>query len=352
MTDEAQKLQQAVAEGIITPDQANKLREFWQRDAVPEPVPEQEEERSTPMSKFLYYLGALIVIGAMSWLMNRAWDSFRGMGLFGIAAGYAAVFCGMSRYFRRKSTVLSGLFVVMAVCMTPLAVFGLQAGLNVWPYQYPGGYTSFYRYIRGGWFSMEVATIAAGIISLRYSRIPFAMLPIAFTLWYVSMDITPILTGGDLHWTARKQVSILFGLAMIAGALAVERRQKIDYAKWLYIFGAITFWSGLSLLRSDSELSKFVYCLINVAMMLVGVLLDRKVFLVFGGIGFFGYLGYLSWNVFRNSLAFPFALTALGLAIVFLGWAYHRHYNAIQRQVRQFTPEFLRELLPPSRRNP
>ena len=336
MTTEEQKLRQAVAEGIITPDQANKLRELWREDVAPTPAP--TEEPGTRMSRFLYYLGAMIVIGAMSWLMNTAWDAFRGFGLFGIAAGYAAVFCWLARYFRPKSTVLSGLFVVMAVCMTPLGVFGLQAGLNVWPYENPGAYKDFYRYIRGGWFAMEVATLVAGLVSLRYSRIPLAMMPIAFTLWFMSMDIAPILAGGDFNWTVRKQVSIVFGLAMLAAALAVERRQQIDYAKWLYIFGAMTFWGGLSLLRSDSELSKFIYCLINVAMMFCGVLLDRKVFLVFGGVGFFGYLGYLSWRVFRHSIAFPFALTVLGLSLVYLGWIYHTKYDVIQRHVRKLVP--------------
>ena len=342
------KLQQGVEAGIITQAQADLLQRLWQEESATEPVP---AERSAPMSKFLYYLGALIVIGAMSWLMNTAWEQFRGFGLLAIAAGYAAVFSWLARYFRQKSTVLSGLFVVMAVCMTPLGVFGLQAGLNLWPYEDPGSYRSFYRYIRGGWFSMEVATIAAGLLSLRFSRIPFAMAPIAFTLWFMSMDIAPLLMGPDYNWNMRKQVSLVFGLIMLAAATVVERRQQVDYAKWLYIFGAIAFWGGLSLLRSDSELSKFIYCLINVFMMLCGVLLSRKVFLVFGGIGFFGYLGYLSWDVFKNSIAFPFWLTVLGLAVVYLGWVYHNKYEAIQRFVRGITPQFILTLLPKDRRD-
>jgi hypothetical protein len=346
------KLQQGVEAGIITQAQADLLQRLWQADSLAEQLPQPpQEERSAPMSKFLYYLGALIVIGAMSWLMNTAWEQFKGFGLFFIAAGYAAVFCYLARYFREKSTVLSGLFVVMAVCMTPLGIFGLQAGLNLWPYAEPGSYHSFYRYIRGGWFTMEIATIAVGVLSLRYSRIPFAMAPIAFTLWFVSMDIAPILTGPDYNWNLRKQISLVFGLIMLMSAAWVERRQQVDYAKWLYIFGAITFWGGLSLMRSDSELSKFGYCLINVVMMFCGVLLNRKVFLVFGGMGFFGYLGYLSWNVFKNSIAFPLWLTVLGLAGVYLGWVYHNKYEKIRRFVRDKTPQFILDRLPPERRD-
>ena len=343
MNSDEQKLIQGIDNGIITQEQANRLLVLWRQEAPAESV---SGESGAPMSKFLYYLGAMIVIGAMSWLMNTAWDIFRGFGLFAIAAGYAAVFCWLARYFKQKSTVLSGLFVVMAVCMTPLGVFGLQAGLNIWPYEEPGAYKSFYLYVRGGWFMMEIATIATGIFSLRYSRIPFAMAPIAFTLWFMSMDITPIIAGTDYNGDVRKQVSIVFGLVMLGIALAVERQQQIDYAKWLFIFGAIAFWGGLSLLQSESELSKFIYCLINVAMMFCGVLLNRKVLMVFGGIGFFGYLGYLSWSVFQNSIVFPFSLTVLGLAVVYLGWVYHKKYDAIQRHVRKSMPQFILELLP------
>ena len=363
MDVEQRKLRQGVEAGIITRDQADRLEELWRQETDAAETPDAAEtampmaetetpagaEAGQPFSRFLYYLGALIVIGSMSWLMNTAWEQFRGGGLVAIAVGYAAAFCALARYFRTRSQLLAGLFVVMAVCMTPLAVFGLQVSLNVWPYKYPGSYPDFYRYIRGGWFPMEAATLVAGVYSLRYSRIPFAMAPVAFTLWFLSMDIAPILGGADFDWTFRKKVSIAFGLLMLAAALWTERRQRVDYAKWLYIFGAVTFWGGLTLLRSDSELSKFLYCLVNVLLMFCGILLERRVFLVFGGIGFFGYLGYLSWSVFRNAIAFPFLLTLLGLAVVGLGWAYHRKYAAVQRFVLRITPPFLLNLLPPKR---
>jgi hypothetical protein len=250
---------------------------------------------------------------------------------------------------REKSAVLSGLFVVMAVCMTPLAVFGLQSEWGAWPFDEPGRYRDFYRYITGGWFPMEIATLAAGILSLRYSKIPFAMAPIAFTLWFMSMDIAPIFAGADYNSDIRQKVSIVFGLCMVAGAFLIDRRDRVDYAKWLYIFGAVTLWGGLSLLQSDSELSKFLYCLINVGFMFAGVLLERRVFVVLGGIGFFGYLGHLSWTVFASSFAFPFVLTALGLLLVYFGWIYHKKYEDVQRMVYRMTPAAIRNMLPQNR---
>jgi hypothetical protein len=40
---------------------------------------------------------------------------------------------------------------------------------------------------------MEVGTVAAGLVALRYFRFPFLTAPIAFALWFMSMDLTPLI---------------------------------------------------------------------------------------------------------------------------------------------------------------
>lgn len=348
MKQPEEKFREAVDRGVITPNQAEQLVQLWSEDG-PEMLPQAEPAESN-FSRFLYYLGTLIVISAMGWLMNTVWEQSRGAGLFGIAAAYAAGFCGAGWYLRKKSTVLSGLFIVMAVCMTPLAVFGLQTEFGIWPFQEPGRYRNFYHYVKGGWFPMEMATLAAGLVSLRYGKIPFAMAPVAFVLWFISIDIAPALAENGYSNYLRQQVSIAFGLFMIVAALYVDRRSRIDYAKWLYIFGAITFWGGLTMLRSDTELSKFIYCLINAGLMGAGILLNRRVFVILGGVGFFGYLGHLAWRVFENSLLFPFVLSGLGLLVVYLGWLYHKKYETVQQWVQRLIPASIRSALPKERR--
>jgi hypothetical protein len=78
--------------------------------------------------------------------------------------------------------------------------------------------------------------------------------------------------------------------------------------------------------------------------------LDRKVFVVAGGLGFFGYLGHLSWSVFANSFAFPFVLTGFGLLVVYAGWIYHRKYAVVQQLVDSLTPTAIRNILPQNRK--
>jgi hypothetical protein len=222
-------LADAADKGIITPTQAQELWRFLQEE-----ISAEQAAEGSSLSKFFYYFGALIVIGAMGWFMNTTWEQFGGAGLFAIAVVYALAFIMASRHFAEKAQVLSGLFIVMAVCMPPLGMYGLQKWLGLWPHGYPGVYRSFHIWVKSGWFTMEIATLVAGLIGLRFARIPFAMAPVAFILWYISMDVTPILFGKDNYWTYHKYVSIAFGLGMIALAFFIDRRREIDYARSLF----------------------------------------------------------------------------------------------------------------------
>jgi hypothetical protein len=74
-------------------------------------------------------------------------------------------------------------------------------------------------------------------------------------------------------------------------------------------------------------------------------ILGRRVFAVFGGLGIAGYLGHLSWSLFKDSLVFPFALSALGLAIIWIGVLWQRNEARWAASLRGFVPNALRELI-------
>jgi hypothetical protein len=184
------------------------------------------------------------------------------------------------------------------------------------------------------------------VLLWRY-RLPFLVMPVAVTLWYMSMDLAPFLFDAEVGWEARKLVSLWFGLLMVLLAFWVDIRARFekDFAFWLYLFGVLAFWGGLSLMNSDSELGRFMYLCINVALIVVGAVLSRRVFAVFGGLGIASYLGYLAYRVFSDSLLFPFVLTVIGLAIIYLGILWQRHEAKLSAGLRASLPGALRELI-------
>ena len=333
-------LDQAANREIITREQADQLWTLF-----------SEQGEQTPSFRFthiLYYFGGLIAIGAMSLFMTLSWESFGGWGLLMIALLYAGAGLWLTEFFlhRRDLSIPAGLTATFVVVLTPLAVFGFQAGMGWWSDDHE--YRDYHRYIDWSWLFMELATLASGAVMLWRYRLPFLVMPVAVTLWYMSMDLAPFLVGEEyVSWELRKLVSLWFGLLITLLAFWVEVRNQSsrDFAFWLYIFGVAAFWGGLSLMGSDSEWSKLLYCLINIAMILTGAILAKRVFVVFGGLGVAGYLGHLAYEVFENSLLFPVALTFIGLAIVWLGIIWQRHEQRVSDQLRRLLPVPLGELI-------
>lgn len=334
-------LDAAVARSILTGDQADELWKFL-----------RDSGKDTPGFRFahvLYYLGGVVAIAAMTLFMTKGWERFGGTGIFAIAAVYLVIALVLTTYLQRRAhPVPAGLTGALAVALVPLAVYGAQVMLGYWP-ETTMGYRDYHYRIDWRWLMMEFATLIAAAAMLQRLRLPFMTMPLAVTLWYMSMDIVPFLYGDERwDWELRKYVSVWFGLAMTLVAFWIDvrsRKENKDYAFWLYLFGVLTFWGGLSLLDSGSALGKFLYLCINVAMIFIGAVLGRRVFAVFGGIGVAIYLGDLAGKVFRDSMLFPLALSLIGLGVVGIGILWQKREDTISRRLRAFLPDDLRELI-------
>ncbi len=341
VTSEA--LGQAVEQGILSKEQADRLWSFLEARDTPAPPPVRSRFTFTNV---LYYFGGMLAIGAMSMFMTIGWQAFGGWGIADIAVAYAAGALWGSWYLARKNLPTpAGILATLAIVLVPLAIYGIQEGMGLWPVARP--YRDYHYWVDARWAVMELGTLAAGAIILYFYRQPFAVMPIAVTLWYMSMDFAPLLAGGmDAGWKIRKVVSMVFGLAMLAVAVYVDlrSRRRPDYAFWLYIFGTFSFWGALSWSDSGSQLGKFLYALLNVALIFAGAAIARRVFTVCGALGLFGYLGYLSYSVFKDSILFPLALTGLGLALVALGIWWQRHETEIRASLAGMLPGALRQL--------
>jgi hypothetical protein len=339
-------LQTAVANQVLTTAQAERLWDFFAARTSARP------QFDAP--HVAYYAGAVIVLGAMGWFITEAWDGLNGFAVTLIAAAYAFAFWRAGEALWKSGlTTPGGLLFTLAVWMVPLAIHGLERGLHLWPQGDPGSYRQYFQLVKASWILMEVGTIAAGVLAIWFRPFPFLTFPITFALWFMSMDLTPMIFGRNAYsWDERRWVSVLFGLAILLAAYLVDLRSRLrqDFAFWGYLFGVVAFWGGLSMMDSGDEVAKFVYCLINIALIIVSVLLRQRVFLVFGALGALGYLGHLSYRVFKDSLMFPVVLTMLGILLIYLGVLSRRHSRVIAEYLQALLPEGLQELIPPRAR--
>jgi hypothetical protein len=303
------------------------------------------------LAHVLWYAGALIVIGAMGLFSTLAFTNMGGQALTATAVVYAVIFAIAGHYLwvHRDLRVPGGLLITIAVSMAPLAVYGVQDAMGAWgQFGRPGTVRDFYVWIKGSWLPMEIAAITAALLALWRYRFPFLVMIIAFSLWFMSMDLTPWIFGREqFTWDERRVVSLWFGLAVLVVAYLVDRKPRGgDYGFWLHLFGLTAFWCGLSLTNSGSEIGKLIYALLNVGLLLLSVVLARRVYAVFGTLGIAGYLSHLSYAVFKDSMLFPFALSLIGVAVIAAGLLYHRNQAAIASWLERNLPDVLLRLRP------
>ena len=332
-------LSDAVNKNIITTEQAERLHGYL--SDLPDTT-----GPAFNFTNILYYLGGLMAIGAMTLFMNLGWESFGGWGIFFISLAYATAGLKLANLFQEKGyTIPAGICATFTVALTPLAIYGLQQALGVWPDNTV--YQAYHTQIKWHWLYMELGTLIAGLMIARQYPYPFLVMPIAVTLWYLSMDVAIMMMGNTYDFESRLLISMYFGLLMICTAFWVDIRAqgKVDYAFWLYIFGVITFWGGLTAQDSNSEFAKFIYFCINLCMIVVGVVIIRRVFVVFGAAGACLYPGHLAQEVFADSWLFPMALSAIGLLIIYLGVIWQKNEQVLTQKVRSFLPHPLQAFL-------
>ncbi|MBC7542576.1 MAG: hypothetical protein H7338_07590 [Candidatus Sericytochromatia bacterium] len=295
-------------QGHLSQEQATGLRTALQaRRGAARLVEPALRPAWSPRFDFLnvaYYFGALLVMGAMGFFMTLGWEAFGGGGIAAIAVAYAAAFvlAGRRLWYKHQLYVPGGLLITMAVAMVPLATYGIQRALNVWPDADPGNFREFHQWVKGGWFTMEIVTVLAAGAALRWFRFPFLVAPIAFCLWYMAMDATPLIAGANFTWLDRGWVSLGFGIATIASGVIAEKKVHRDFGFWLYLFGQLAFWGGLTTVAGWHEGHGWVTSGLRIllgglglAAVIGGTRTRHPVFTVFGVYAVLQYIGYLAW---------------------------------------------------------
>ena len=321
-------LREAAQDGIISDFDPEHLIEWADQRSVTTTktaVTSPEQAKGFNLVTIAYYFGAMLMISACAWFLGDKWQLLGSRGVLATTLIYFAVAVAVGLWLRGKGYIVGGgLLITVAVCLVPLITYSVEDLLGYWPAQPPGQYKDFYPYIRGAWIVMELATMVVALIALLYVRFGFLTAPLAFSLWFFSMDLAAWILGRDsLSWNENAWISVAVGVATMAVGYGLEKTlhtrgepRSQDFAFWCYLFGLMAFWGGLTSMESTSEFRRVRYLMVNLGLVGVSLMLKRSVFLVFGAIGVHLYLGHLAYEVFKDSFLFPFALALLGLSLI------------------------------------
>lgn len=327
----------ASSQGLLPAAQVSNLwRALVDRTSV------ARTESKFDLVNLAYYGGAAIVLIAMAIFMGLITAQYQAPALVLTSAVYGAAFIGLGThlFFRKNLRVPGGLMFTLAVSLTPVLLFGIMSQKG------------FADLNSSNQLVLEIATIAASLVALTFVRFPFLTMPLFAALWFMSMTVTGMVanhSGGFFWGNEQLVVSMIFGAAMTATSLAVDRRTTEDFSFWGYLFGVSSFWLSYTFFDKSGDLGMLGYFGVNVALMLASVLLQRSIFLAAGALGSTGYLFWLSYDKFQNSMLFPIALSLVGLGVMTVGILYHKNKARVDAAIMSILPSGLIRSLPHNR---
>jgi hypothetical protein len=221
--------------------------------------------------------------------------------------------------------------------MAPLAMYALLRWTGLWTpeldslcrqREHP------FAVCQGQPLAIEFAVVAAALFAMRAMAFAPFMIPIAVVGITLPERLLrewapgPVIDGAGMGWRWVMVASVL-----AAAAYLVDRRRRgEDYGFWLWIAVAVATWFGCMMIFQVDRSLRWYLAPASLLVITASVLLRRRVLLVVGLFGVFGFLAWLAFDVFKLTTAFPLVLATIGVSIIVLTvWVQKRFPEAIKR---------------------
>lgn len=322
-------LASALAEGVLSPDQLDRLRamEDARADAAALEPPDEEKLRFiTGFGDIFVTIGILLFFSAFLMLDMSSRLPLPGVGLWALIAAMA---WGLAEYFTRRRRMALPSIVLMLVFCCAVAKAAVWAGILL---GFPLG--SFRGVIPRGPAALLAGVAAAAAAGLHYRRFHVPATPAAGAAALVCVAIVAATTlapgAADVFL---KWLLLAAGIVIFALAMAIDARDPLrvtrdtDIAFWLHLLAAPlivhTVVGGLWQGTDSDTWTSLATLAVFLALGLVAVLVNRRAILVAG----LAYAGFAFGSLIAASgaeggLSFRLTLLVLGGFILLLsaGW--------------------------------
>ena len=332
-------LEQALARGLITPDQHASLTVLADTGGAST----GELPRGFNWVTVAYALGGLLVVFAGGWFLAQRWLHLGPTGVLLVVLLYATIAAVGSRWLERHVfPEAAGIAAMVAVALTPVAVWAAQSSTGWWPAETWGRpyYPDYPAAEASRWLIAELATILAGLLVLRRRTWSAVVFPVAVALFGLVMhlpravfELTPLMERWLLLTGALLVCAIADTTDRLVPRDGVPGRGDVAFPLWLTglaaLFVAIlSMWPVAGALRHGLPV-------LALAAVWAALITGRRTHLVFGIGAIFMYLFYLAAEVFRSTAYFPIALAVTGGALLALTVWLQRRFPALSAHLAQ-----------------
>ena len=338
-------LERGVARGIITADQRDALLAIERE----EPAPAIEVRRGFNAITVAYWTGGIAVLCAFAWFLISRWEMLGPGGVLAVSIVYALLLVVMARVlwtngFRHAAEVTT----VLVVGMTPILTWSLLA-LTGWWEQFPvlprGGVAiGEFDWENVRWLPIDLATILAALVAWRQVRFGVLALPVALALSALGAHGASLVIEPAIANELGSRLAMLAATLQLSIGYALDRRDRggEDYALWFYATGLV--WAAVSIVQfigDNRAIAVHAMLFVSVLFAVAALRLRRPLFLAAATAGFFGYLAYLTFDVFRRTLGYPILLATSGLVVILLAIWFQRRFPDLQERMSRPGPRVI-----------
>lgn len=355
---------QAAQEAGIDTTQSKALWELLcQRETIASDErvqPAESESKHFDIAHLMLYLGTVLVCSALAWILFLVGDDTGGVAWGSIcllAALYLLGFCAAGVMLERAGWKTPGhLMFTIAVCLLPLLVASGLRALGIWPVdEFDSTHTAVERVFFWEWLLVGIATMIAAIIVFARSHFHLLMIPALGGLYLVTGVLWVAATGGGAEFEGGVVAAFHFLTALMAFAVGywLDRRRLRASGFWAHLatctsvaimFGGL-FELGYSVDSGFDGVIWILLILVSLLGLLVGVLFQRVTYLVWGSIGIFCFVCWLSGKV-ADGVLLPLIIGAAGLLMIWAGITYQRQAASVRQKLLGSLPDKLGRNVP------
>jgi hypothetical protein len=256
-------------------------------------------------ASFLAYLGGLTILSALGALLGEQSGHYGAGGFSGWALLIFAIvttFAVLALLAGHRVT--AGLFALSSVGSFVVVLGALLDWLG-WLDRHPD---SPFGGFRVSLLFLELALVVASAVALAVFRFPLLVFVLAAASWFF---VTDLLSGGG-DWSVL--LTILYGLALLPVAAAVDAAPQRPYGFWLHVVSGLTIGGGLLWFFHDGDWDWIVIAAVGLAYIALGDRIARSSWTVLGAWGILQVTAHFAekWSevtsLFFTFYLFPFVL--------------------------------------------
>lgn len=314
-------LERALSRGLITADQHASILALAAEDVAPQ----REMARGFNWVTVAYALGALLVVFAGGWFLAQRWLTLGPAGVLFVVLLYMAMAWVASVWLERRDfREAASIAAMVAVSLTPVAVWAIESMTGWWPAETWGQpYYPYYPAAEASrWLIAELATILAALLVLRRRAWSAVVFPLAVAMFGLLIH-APRAIGIDMTPVLDRWIWMTGALLVCAIADTTDRhvpRQagpgRGDMAFPIWVTGLVALAVAILSMWPVAGAWRHGLPVLALGAVAAALVMGRRTHLVFGVFAIFMYLLYLAAEVFRSTAYFPIVLALLGAALL------------------------------------